>query len=316
MKMLRFFFFTLVGLMALEGLANGENDPKKQPRQGVRRIVIDAGHGGSDPGARGRYSTEKDICLAISLRLEQMLKQEMPDVDIYMTRKTDVFDPVTVKARMANEAKGDLFVSIHVNSAEGIRHRELSHYETRTVKNSKGKKITKKVPVYRTWTSPNPAKGTETFIWGNNKNEEKLGAMQENENLYLDSVSARELADFDPYDPVKFQLYSLKSKQYFERSALLAVTVEEEFQKFGRISRKAQQRQKGIWVLHAVAMPAVLIETGFISNPEEEDYLNSEQGQIEICTAIVRALKRYKFSLENKSSNTQSSISPSRGGQR
>ena len=110
--MLRLFFFTLVGLMTLEGLANGENDPKKQPRQGVRRIVIDAGHGGSDPGARGRYSTEKDICLAISLRLEQMLKQEMPDVDIYMTRKTDIFDPVTVKARMANEAKGDLFVSI------------------------------------------------------------------------------------------------------------------------------------------------------------------------------------------------------------
>ena len=96
---------------------------------------------------------------------------------------------------------------------------------------------------------------------------------------------------------------TLKTQQYFQRSANLALTIEEEFQKVGRVSRQAQQRQKGIWVLQAVAMPSVLIETGFISNPEEEAYLNSEDGQREICEVIIRSLKRYKFSLEKQLSN-------------
>ena len=93
---------------------------------------------------------------------------------------------------------------------------------------------------------------------------------------------------------------TIKTQQYFQRSANLALTIEDEFQKVGRISRQAQQRQKGIWVLQAVAMPAVLIETGFISNPDEETYLNSEDGQREICEVIIRSLKRYKYSLEKQ----------------
>jgi N-acetylmuramoyl-L-alanine amidase len=95
---------------------------------------------------------------------------------------------------------------------------------------------------------------------------------------------------------------TIKTQQYFQRSANLALTIEEEFQKVGRISRQAQQRQKGIWVLQAVAMPAVLIETGFISNEEEEEYLNSDNGQREICEVIIRSLKRYKYSLEKQMS--------------
>ena len=94
---------------------------------------------------------------------------------------------------------------------------------------------------------------------------------------------------------------SLLTQQYFQRAASLALTIEEEFQKAGRLSREAKQRdQKGIWVLQAVAMPAVLIETGFISNPEDEEYLNSENGQNEICEVITKSLIRYKFSLENQ----------------
>ena len=124
--------------------------------------------------------------------------------------------------------------------------------------------------------------------------------MRENEALYLDSTLAEQVKDFDPNDPEKIILYSLKTKQYFQRSANLAMTVEDEFKKTGRISREARQRQIGIWVLQAVAMPSVLIELGFISNPEEENYLNSDAGQAEMVTAIVRAVKRYKYSLENQ----------------
>jgi N-acetylmuramoyl-L-alanine amidase len=102
-------------------------------------------------------------------------------------------------------------------------------------------------------------------------------------------------------------LYSLKTQQYFNRSANLALTVEEEFKKVGRISRQAQQRQVGIWVLQAVAMPSILVETGFISNPTEEDYLNSDDGQYQIAKCIVKALKRYKYSLENQTIGTKPS---------
>ena len=119
-------------------------------------------------------------------------------------------------------------------------------------------------------------------------------------DLYMDSVSAKELKDFNPNDPTKMMISTIKTQQFFQRSANLALTIEEEFQKVGRISRQAQQRQKGIWVLQAVAMPAVLIETGFISDEEEEQYLNSDNGQREICEVIIRSLKRYKYSLDKQ----------------
>jgi N-acetylmuramoyl-L-alanine amidase len=125
----------------------------------------------------------------------------------------------------------------------------------------------------------------------------KERAMRENESLYLDSATANFVKDFDPHSPDRMILYSLKTQQYFNRSANLALAVEEEFKKVGRISREAQQRQAGIWVLQAVAMPSILVETGFISNPAEEDYINSEKGQTEIARCITEALKRYKKSV-------------------
>jgi N-acetylmuramoyl-L-alanine amidase len=282
--------------------------PKPVQKQALRKIIIDPGHGGTDRGASGRYSTEKDIALSISLKLNQMLSVEMPDVETYMTRTTDVFDPVTRKAQIANREKGDLFVCIHVNEGGGpIRHKEFIGYKEVTRYKGKGKNrkaYTAKVKDYRTWTTPNPAKGTETFIYGVDKSDEAKEALSANEDMYLDSVSAKELKDYNPNDPAKMMIINMKTQTYFSRSTNLALTIEEEFQKVGRISREAKQRQKGIWVLQAVAMPAVLVETGFISNPEEEDYLNSEEGQKEICEVLVKALKRYKYSLEKQISGT------------
>lgn len=276
---------------------------RPQQKQRLKTIVIDAGHGGLDIGARGAFSTEKEIALAVALQLEKMLKEEMPDVNIVMTRTTDVFDNPRIKADKANQAKGDLFICIHANSAAPQRHREFIGYRTETYYKGKGKKrkaYTRKVKDYRTWTTPSPAKGTETFVYGVRKAEDAKEALSDHENMYLDSAAAQDLKDFASADPAKRMILNMKAQSYFSRSVSLAMTIEEEFEKVGRISREAQQRQKGIWVLQAVAMPAVLVETGFISNPEEEQYLNSDKGRQEICEVIVRSVKRYRFSLEKQ----------------
>ena len=220
-----------------------------------------------------------------------------------MTRKTDVFNSVVEKADIANRLKGDLFICIHVNSAGSRTIREIVGYKTITVKGKKGKKINKKVPQYKIIHLPSSAIGTETFIYGVDKTEERKAAAGESVDEYLDSVSlkileARKLTDAN--DPTKQMLANIMTQQYFQRSAKLALTIEEEFQKLGRVSRQAQQRKKGIWVLQAVSMPAVLVETGFISNPDEEDYLNSEKGQLEICDVITKSVRIYKKSLENQ----------------
>lgn len=266
-------------------------------KQTLKKIVIDAGHGGSDFGASGKYSHEKNVSLAIALELEKTMKEEFPDIEFYMTRTTDIFDNVKVKANKANEAKGDLFICIHCNWAPANRHKELVGYRTEKYKRKK-KWYTRQVPEYKHYTTPSDVKGTETFIWNINKTDDKVDAMKNHEDMFLDSVSLKELQDFDPNDPSKQIIYSLKTKQYFDRSARLALAVEEEFKKTGRPSRQAQQRGKGIWVLQAVAMPAILVETGFISNPDEEDYLNSKEGQKEIAQVITNAVKRYKHTLE------------------
>lgn len=287
--------------------------PSPQSQNTLRTIVIDAGHGGKDFGAAGSYSYEKNITLAIALKLQATLQQALPDVKIVMTRTSDVFDAPPVKANKANAAKGDLFLCIHCNAAPSIKHSEVTGHKTQTYYTGKGKKRkkhTRQVPVYRHWTTPNPAKGTETYIWAAHKNDDKELAMRENESLYIDSTLAGQVGDFDPDSPEKRILYSLKTQQYFTRSANLALDVEQEFTKVGRISREARQRQVGIWVLQATAMPSILVETGYITNPEEEDYLNSIDGQQEICDAIARAVQHYKLALEtnsfhNLSDNTQ-----------
>ena len=272
----------------------------------LKRIVIDAGHGGADFGASGRYSFEKDVSLSIALKLEQYLKENLPDVEILLTRRTDRYDNVVEKAKIANQLKGDLFICIHTNSAPGPTQRELVGYENQTYyigKGKKRKKKTRQVAKYRIIHLPSTAQGTETFIYNVNKTAQKLDVASEIASDFLedlDSTSIKAIKKFEATenDPNKKLIASMLTQQFFERSATLALTIEDEFKIAGRVSREAQQRPKGIWVLQAVAMPAVLIETGFISNPVEENYLNSENGQKEICTSITKAIIRYKNSLE------------------
>jgi N-acetylmuramoyl-L-alanine amidase len=276
--------------------------PVSSPKQSkLRTIVIDAGHGGKDFGAAGKYSYEKNVALAIALKLRNTLQQAMPDVNIVMTRTTDIFQKPQEKANIANNAKGDLFICIHCNSVPRVRHSEVTGYTTKTYYTGKGKKRkkhTKRVPTYRVWYTQNPVTGTETYIWAAHKSDDKELAMRENESLYIDSTMLQQVGDFDADSPEKRILYSLKTQQYFNRSANLALDVENELDKVGRVVNGARQRQVGIWVLQATAMPSILVETGYISTPSDEDYLNSADGQQEICDCITKAVQHYKASLE------------------
>jgi N-acetylmuramoyl-L-alanine amidase len=214
------------------------------------------------------------------------------------------------RAEIANENHGDLFISIHCNAMPPIRHSE--RIGTRTVttyvgKGAKRRKVTKKVPEYHYWTTPNPRKGTETYIWGAHKNEDKEVAVRENAPMMVEENFKENYGDIDPNSPEFIALALLKTKQFFKRSATLAGFVEDEFTKAGRTSSGQQQRQVGIWVLQATAMPSVLVETGFITNREEEDYLNSKEGQQEISKCVRGAVKNYIDWLEKQQQPSNSS---------
>jgi len=295
------------GMVSLLAFSNKDDVGNGKTQKTLKRIVIDPGHGGYPKPSQGNYGAssewieEKDAALAIAFKLKKIIEESIPDVEVYLTRTTDVFDNARVKASKANDFKGDLFISLHCNGQDPIPHREIVDYKTTTVKR-KGKKITKKIPIYHTYYTPNPAHGTETYIWGIGKNDEKEEAIGEQ------NFSDSSIVNFDPKDPAQRVAISLRTEKYAERSRLLAATVEEEFTKQGRVSRGVKQRDyKGIWVLQAVAMPAILVEMGFLSYPEEGKYIASEQGQQEIAEAIGRAVKRYKFSLDNKMNNGKTS---------
>jgi N-acetylmuramoyl-L-alanine amidase len=284
---------------------------KKQ--KAVKTIIIDAGHGirgnGGYDGAKGSYSYEDDICYAVSKELIQYIKSEFPEIRIVETRPTTRITDLHDRANIANHNKGDLFISIHVNAAPPTQHKELSGYKTvysYVGKGKKRKKVAKKVPQYRYYTTPNPAKGTETYIWGAHKNEDKEVALRENAPMLAEENYKDKYGDIDPNSPEFIALSLLKTKQFFKRSATLSGMVEEEFEKIGRTSRGQKQRQVGIWVLQATAMPSILVETGYITNRAEEDYLNSKSGQQELAQAITAAVKNYVSWLEKQQSSAQS----------
>jgi len=263
-----------------------------QSKNRIKTIIVDAGHGGGEPGARGTYSTEAELTLKFSLKVAELLRDELPGINIIESRTTDVFHSVREKADFANKNNGDLFVCIHVNAAPPVRHSEITGYRNRVYYTGKGKnrkKHVKREPVYRRWTTPNPRIGTETYVWAADRDAAKAGAIAER------FESAEDTMDIpDINSPEGLIASRLWVQRYFKNSVRLATLVEDEFTKIGRKSWGVKQRnEKGIWVLQATNMPAVLIETGFITNKEEEDYLNSTTGQIEMSEAMVRAVVAY-----------------------
>lgn len=264
-----------------------------QTKSRINTIIVDAGHGGRDQGAKGSYSTEAKISLQLSMKVAAILEKELPETKILQNRTTDVYNDVREKAAFANDNKGNLFVCIHVNAAPPIRHSQITGYRNKTYYTGKGakrKKHVKREPVYKTWYTPNPRYGTGTYVWAADRGGNKAEAVAERFESEGEVTDAPDITT--PEGIIASRLWVQK---YFKNSVRLASFVQDEFVKIGRKSDGVLQRnEKGIWVLQATNMPAVLIETGFITNQEEEDYLNSEKGQEEMTRAICNAVINFK----------------------
>jgi len=282
----------------------------------IKTIVVDAGHGGQDNGAIGEYesslrSKEKDITLAVSLKLIAELRKQLPTVNIVPTRTTDIYQNPREKASIANDAKGDLFLCIHadaVNLKTGRRqigtHMVTRYKITYTGKGRKKKKHSKpyrvEEPLYEYFKIPTKRNGTSVWIFAPHKTSAKLAAiMKEEGDFEIEEGSDTSYNNIDFDTPEGRAVAQVYAKRFQEKSDRMATLVNEEVEKTGRPALGVNQRQVGIWVLQATNMPAILIETGFISNPEDERYLNSEKGQQELAELITKAVIRYKNQMEN-----------------
>lgn len=282
----------------------------------LKTIIVDAGHGGSDPGAVGQYegslrAKEKDITLDISLKLVAELKKQLPELTIIPTRTTDVYQSPKEKARIANDAKGDLFLCIHADAvAMKTGKRQIGTKTVTRYKISyKGKgKSRKKIrtpykatePVYEYFKIPTKRNGTSVWIFAAHKTSDKLKAIANEEGDYeMDGHDDTTETRIDYNSPEGRAIAQIYAKRYQEKSDLIATLVNEEVEKTGRPALGVNQRQVGIWVLQATNMPAILIETGFISNPDDERYLVSEKGQQELAELITQAVIRYRDTVEN-----------------
>lgn len=291
-----------------------ETSQAQSPRK-IRTIIVDAGHGGADYGGQSEYegslnSKEKNITLAISLKLVEELKKQMPDVNIVPTRTTDIYQNPREKARIANENHGDLFVCIHADAvvlktaSRIIGHHKETYYTTKyTGKGKKRKKIrtahTHIVPTRQYYKLPTSRKGTSTLILASHKTSAKIEALEASDMQFETDANDSTL-DIN-YDSPEWKASALLyTQKYFNRSYQLAFDVQNEIDSIGRNNLGVWQRQKGIWVLQATQMPAILIETGFIDNYEDERYLDSDKGQQEIADCITRALIKYKSQVETK----------------
>ena len=320
-KLISFFSTSKTGIILLSALMLICTSTNAQGKK-IKTIIVDAGHGGSDAGARGEYentlgSLEKNITLAISKKLVQTLKEQMPGVEIIPTRTTDIYQTPKEKAQIANDFHGDLFVCIHADAVDlrtGSRiigyRKETDHTVKYVGKGKKRKKIvtphTRTVPVRQYYKIPTERKGTSTWIFAAHKTNDKIKAMEQSDLMFStdENDSTLEIND-SPEWKAKALLYT---QNYFKKSYKLASVIQEDIAEMGRQDLGVHQRQKGIWVLQATSMPAVLIETGFIANYDDERYLNSEKGQQEIAESITRALIKYKSQVEGTENNTTTGV--------
>jgi N-acetylmuramoyl-L-alanine amidase len=256
----------------------------------IKTIVIDAGHGGKDGATRGSFSTEKEVALKTALNLGKLIETEMPDVKVLYTRTSDVFVPLYDRIGVANQAKADLFISIHCNDMPLRRSTITTGY-----RKVRGKSVAIKKTVYSKSTS---TRGTETFVSGMGRlNEQDEVIKRENEAILLEENYKENYEGFDPNNPENYIVLSLMKNNYREASLNFARMVQNEYVNAGRINRGVQE--KSLAVLARAGMPAILTEIGFISNPEEEEYMSSDLGQAEITRGLLNAIASYKKSVEH-----------------
>lgn len=247
----------LLGLgLALQFIAQGDTSS----RLPTRVIVLDAGHGGKDSGNLGtqRYSTtEKDVVLAVTLKLGAYLEEKMPQAKVVYTRKSDEFIPLKKRAEIANQAEGDLFVSIHCDAF-----------------------------------SQSSVHGATSLVLGKSHGDENRIAIQENSAILLEENYEEKYQGFDPNDPQSMIALTLYQDVYLDQSVRFAKRVQDQFSQ--RVNRRNRGvKQQPLYVTSRTAMPAVLVELGFLTNPQEEDFLRSEKGQTYMASAIFRAIRNY-----------------------
>lgn len=258
-----------VFVLCCTATAMPQNSGKEANRVGV--IVLDAGHGGKDPGNMGtkRYkTTEKDVALAITLLVGKYINENLPDVKVIYTREDDRFIELMERDNIANKAKADVFLSIHCNANKS--------------------------------TDPH---GCETYVMGLHKTEANMRvAMKENESILMEADHALKYDGYDPKDPESMIALSLRQNAYLDHSLLLSSLIQAQFKdRVGRVDRGV--KQAGFLVISYTTMPAALIELGFLTNAEEEDFLQSTKGQEYMASAIYRAFKEYKDRIEHKDVN-------------
>lgn len=239
-------------------------------------VVIDPGHGGHDPGAVGKISKEKNINLNVALKLGNMIKKNCDDVKVIFTRTKDVFIPLNRRAEIANNAKADLFISIHTNALANNR----------------------------------TAKGASTWTLGLAKSDANLAvAQRENSVILYESDYKTRYAGFNPNSAESYIIFEFMQDKYMEQSVHLASLVQKQFRHTcKRVDRGVHQA--GFLVLKASAMPSILVELGFISTPEEERYLNSEEGTGTLAKGIYRAFLTYKKEHEIRLTGVSRTIIP------
>ena len=229
----------------------------------LKTVVIDAGHGGKDPGAVANKGKEKDITLAVSLKLGKYIENNCKDVKVIYTRKKDEFVELFKRAQIANTNNADLFICVHVNSS-------------------------KKTYPY----------GTETYVMGLHKTQGNLDvAMTENSVITKEDNYQNQYDGFDPHSPEAFIIFSLFQNAYLDQSLNFAAKIQEQFsQKAKRLDRGV--KQAGFLVLWKTSMPSILTEIGFLSNAEEAQYLLNDTNQNHIALSLFNAFKKYKKELE------------------
>jgi N-acetylmuramoyl-L-alanine amidase len=228
---------------------------------GIKTVILDAGHGGRDPGNLGtrRYKTvEGDIALAVTLRLGEYIEEYLPEVKVIYTRRDNTTVALEKRAEIANEAEGDLFISIHCDSF----HKSSVH-------------------------------GCTSIVLGKDHNDENRIALQENAVIMLEDDYETRYKGFDPNNPASTIGLNLMQQTYLNESIEIASLIQSQFSE--RVMRKDRGiKQQPLYVTSRTAMPAVLVELGFLTNPDEEDFLNSEKGQSYMASAMFRAIRDFK----------------------
>ncbi len=241
----------------------------------VRVVVLNAGHGGTDPGCHGVKHLEKEVALSITLKVGKYIEDNLKDVKVVYTRKNDMFVPLGEIASHANKNNADLFVCIHCNAAVNKQ-------------------------VY----------GSETYVMGLHKTKGNLDvAKRENAAILYEEDYKRKYEGFDPNSDEANIIFNMYQNAFLEQSLSYASKVQAEFKKNKNLTDKGV-KQAGFLVLWKTSMPSVLIETGFLTNAEEEKYLGSQKGQDQIAFAIYKAFKNYKAEVEEYDAGPENEVRP------